>query len=151
MRHQRQCSRTATSAFCRLLCSAHTHTNNFLLLRSIWPTRIFSCTTLEGFCSSYLALWETFSLLSQRKSLNVFKHPATCLWSGKCTVNFFYNSVITNPVVCACIVIEMGSHHQKWFLFHHTTLFSTKGLEKVTVLFHRNHFCSMGEPCLRRK
>ncbi len=43
----------------------------------------------------------------------------------------FYNSAITKPDLCAHIMVEMGSHlTKKEFLFNHTTLFSTKGLEK---------------------
>ncbi len=42
----------------------------------------------------------------------------------------FYNSAISKHVVRARIVVEMGSHPTKRFLFSHTTPFSTKGLEK---------------------
>ena len=42
----------------------------------------------------------------------------------------FYNSAISKHVTRARIVVEMGSHPTKWFLFNHTTPFSTKGLEK---------------------
>ncbi len=47
----------------------------------------------------------------------------------------FYNSAITQPLVCARIEVEIGSHLTKWFLFNHTTLFSTRGLEKSLCNF----------------
>ncbi len=41
-----------------------------------------------------------------------------------------YHSAISKHVVRARIMVEMGSHTTKRFLFNHTTPFSTKGLEK---------------------
>ncbi len=58
------------------------------------------------------------------------------------------NSAISKHVVWARILVEMGSHPTKRFLFNHTTPFSTKDLEKsLCAWFHRNHFCAVWEPC----
>ena len=62
----------------------------------------------------------------------------------------FYNSAITTPVVCAHIIVEMGSNLPKGFLFNHTTPFSTKGLEYSLCDFTGTNFCTVWEPCLFR-
>ncbi len=58
----------------------------------------------------------------------------------------FYHSAITQPVVCACIMVEMGSHLPKGFLFNHTTPFSTKGLEKSLCDFTGTIFVQCEKP-----
>ena len=46
----------------------------------------------------------------------------------------------------ACIVVEMGSHPTKRFLFNHTTPFSTKGLEKSLCDFTGTIFVQCENP-----
>ena len=60
--------------------------------------------------------------------------------SNSCECEF---SAIKKPGVGARIVVEMGSHIPKGFLFNDTTLFSTstKGMEKSLRDFTGNHFC----------
>ncbi len=41
----------------------------------------------------------------------------------------YNNAAVTKPLVCDPFAAEVTSSHT-WFLFHHTKLFSTKGLEK---------------------
>ncbi len=57
-----------------------------------------------------------------------------------------FSSAITKPDICARIVVEMGSHLTKGFLFNHTTPFSTKGLEKSLCDFTRTIFVQSENP-----
>ncbi len=57
----------------------------------------------------------------------------------------FYNS---KHVVRARIVVEMGSHPTKGFLFNHSTPFSTKGLEKSLCDFTGTIFVQCENPVL---
>ncbi len=70
----------------------------------------------------------------------------------------FYNSAISKHAVRARIVVEMGSHPTKRFLFNHTTSFLTKGLEKLLCDFTGTIFVQCENPvftnvdsCDRRK
>ncbi len=62
---------------------------------------------------------------------------------GKCS---FYKSAISKRVVRARIVVEMGSHPTKRFLFNHTTPFSTKGLKKSLCDFTGTIFVQCENP-----
>ncbi len=69
--------------------------------------------------------------LRKRFSLQVFvrrfvSESFACQWLKR----RFYNSAISKHVIRARIMVEMGSHPTKRFLFNHTTPFSAKGLEK---------------------
>ncbi len=57
----------------------------------------------------------------------------------------FCNSAITKPVVCARIVVEISS---AWFVFNHTTPFSTKGLEKSLCGFPGTIFVQCENPVI---
>ncbi len=58
----------------------------------------------------------------------------------------FCNSAITKPLVCARIVVEMGSHPTRRFLFNHTIPFLTKGLEKSLCNFTGTIFVQCENP-----
>ena len=74
-----------------------------------------------------------------RKYIKKLRETNSVALSRNCTKTYpfqernsvqFYNSAITKTVICARIVVEMGSHLTKRFLFNHTTHFSTKSLGK---------------------
>ena len=81
-----------------------------------------------------LQLKELCGILVINHLLSTAIEPLSCLRHGtderydRAVV--FHNHAITKPVLCARIVVEMGSHPTKLFLFNHITPFSTKGLEK---------------------
>ncbi len=58
----------------------------------------------------------------------------------------FYCSAISKHVVRAGIVVEMGSHPRKRFLFNPRTPFSTKGLEKSLCDFTGTIFVQCENP-----
>ncbi len=60
----------------------------------------------------------------------------------------FYNSAISKHVIRAHIVVEMGSHPTRRFLFNHTTPFSTKGLEKSLCDFTGTIFVQCENPVM---
>ncbi len=51
----------------------------------------------------------------------------------------FYHCAITKPVVCACIVVEMGSHLERVPVQSHNSFLDQRS-RKVIVWFHWNHF-----------
>ena len=87
-------------------------------------------------------------LLEVIPNLQIFRF--ICVLPFSKLESVFYNSAISKHVVRARIVVEMGSHPTKRFLFNHTTPFLTKGLEKSLCDFTGtgNYFCAVWEPCL---
>ncbi len=59
----------------------------------------------------------------------------------------FYHAAVTEPLVRDLIVAKVSPHTlQNWFLFNHTTLFSTKGLEKSLYDFTGTIFTAWVNP-----
>ncbi len=76
------------------------------------------------------------------------EHKNKCSASKNIQDLSFYNSAITKPpAVCARIVVEMGSYLTKRVpVQSHNSVLDQKP-RKVIVWFHRNHFCTVWEPC----
>ncbi len=60
----------------------------------------------------------------------------------------FYNSAITKPVECACILVEIGSHNTKMVTVQSHNFFLTKSLEKSLCDFTGTIFVQCHNPVL---
>ncbi len=94
-----------------------------------------------------LSVEKDFSFLSQTDGLGcgIF-HVLEDLFVARQTQ--FYHSAISEHVVRARIMVEIGSHPTKRFLFNHTTPFSTKGLEKSLCDFAGTIFVQCENPVI---
>ncbi len=112
--------------------------------RVIWPqyfvceSRCFVCSVMEmpnKDAKILLTLVNKFKWFCDKRAFSIARRSF-----------LFYHSAISKHVVRAHIVVEMGSHPTKRFLFNHTTPFLTKGLEKSLCHFTGTVFVQCENP-----
>ncbi len=99
--------------------------------------RLQSSRPIHTGCCACELLSSRQNIISQKNSKKSFSNQKHL---------HFYNSAISEHVVQARIVVEMGSHPTKRFLFNHTTPFSTKGLKKSLCDFTGTIFVQCENP-----